>query len=351
MTSYLRSPRLRSRVKRLTLRGLDRVAGRSGSVELSGERLQTHLGWRPDPRPGGRIVPPSTRVADTGVVPLTSPIFVTGRFRAGTTLLWNVLRNARGTTAYYEPFNERRWFDPAKRGSRVDKTHRGVSSYWDEYDGLADLAPLFRSRWHERNLYMGADASDPAMEAYVRALITHAAARPVLQFNRIDFRLPWFRARFPDAFIVHLLRNPRDQWCSTLVDPSAFGSEAPTELFERFDHFYLRLWVDQLRAPFPCLASSDGAHPYRAFYLLWRLSQVFGLSYANLTITLEDLVGQPDEAIQTLLAATGLATSAVESAVRVVEPSPFGRWMEYASDQWFTRHEDAAEQALNGMIA
>ena len=69
-----------------------------------------------------------------------SPYPETERFRSGSTLLWNIFRNRKGKTAYYEPFNERRWFDPEARSSRVDATHRGVSDYWREYDGLGELA-------------------------------------------------------------------------------------------------------------------------------------------------------------------------------------------------------------------
>jgi hypothetical protein len=32
-----------------------------------------------------------------------APIFVTGRFRSGTTLLWNIFRHIDGCTSYYEP--------------------------------------------------------------------------------------------------------------------------------------------------------------------------------------------------------------------------------------------------------
>src|SRR5262245_55459716 len=41
------------------------------------------------------------------------PLFITGRFRSGSTLLWQLFRALPGVTCYYEPFNERRWFDPA----------------------------------------------------------------------------------------------------------------------------------------------------------------------------------------------------------------------------------------------
>jgi hypothetical protein len=75
-------------------------------------------------------------------------IIITGRFRSGSTLLWNLFRNINGMTAYYEPFNERRWFDPHVRGARVDPTHKNVDEYWREYEGLEALAHLcspFRS--------------------------------------------------------------------------------------------------------------------------------------------------------------------------------------------------------------
>src|SRR5437763_16548303 len=50
-------------------------------------------------------------------VPQHSPIFITGRFRSGSTLLWNIFRHIPGCTAYYEPLNERMWFDRKARGA------------------------------------------------------------------------------------------------------------------------------------------------------------------------------------------------------------------------------------------
>ena len=55
-----------------------------------------------------------------------APVFLTGRFRSGSTLLWNLFRNVPDCTSFYEPLNERRWFDPSTRGQRVDRTHLGV---------------------------------------------------------------------------------------------------------------------------------------------------------------------------------------------------------------------------------
>src|SRR5262245_25011535 len=70
---------------------------------------------------------------EIGVAPVRSTsqsgegaVFVTARFRSGSTLLWNLFRNVKGVTAYYEPLNERRWFDPKFRGRHTDQTHRFV---------------------------------------------------------------------------------------------------------------------------------------------------------------------------------------------------------------------------------
>src|SRR6266436_6457525 len=123
-------------------------------------------------------------------------VFITGRFRSGSTLLWNVFRHTPGCTAYYEPLNERRWFDPQRRGAHTDKTHRQVENYWREYDGLEKLAAEFREDWNCRNLYMDGSAWDENLKRYIQILLYEAKGRAVLQFNRVDFRLPWLRAHF-----------------------------------------------------------------------------------------------------------------------------------------------------------
>lgn len=143
-------------------------------------------------------------------------IFLTARFRSGSTLLWNVLRHVEGMWAYYEPFNRRPWLEPDRAKER-DPSHLHVSGgYWDEYQGLEDLRQHYREDWTRYRLYMDASAWDEDMLTYLRSLIARAQGRPFLQFNRLDFRLPWVKHWFPFARIVHLCRHPRDQWLSTL---------------------------------------------------------------------------------------------------------------------------------------
>src|SRR6185295_9584612 len=113
------------------------------------------------------------------------------------------------------------------------------------------------------------------MKRYVEILIERARGRPVLQFNRVDFRLPWLRKTFPGAKILHLYRHPRDQWCSTLMDPSAFPKERTIADFAAHDHFYLRNWARDLKYHFPFLDEQHLDHPYEMFYYVWKLSYLF----------------------------------------------------------------------------
>lgn len=275
--------------------------------------------------------PPGPRLrADT--------IIVTGRFRSGSTLWWNLFRQATGTTSYYEPFNERRWFDADARGNRIDSTHRGVDDYWREYDGLDELGRYYDESWIGRRIYMSAEAYHPAMLAYVETLIARAHGRAVLQFNRIDFRLPWFRAWFPNAPIVHIYRHPRDQWCSTLAG-AAFGPERRLDEFQPFDAFYLRLWAEDLKHYFPFLTLDPGAHPYELFFEIWRLSLIFGQAYADVSVAFEALLDDPAGVITRVFDACRLPIDDLGRLTALVEPVGTGAWRRYADDPWFSAIE------------
>lgn len=277
----------------------------------------------------------------------TGTLFITGRFRSGSTLLWNLFRKLDGHTAYYEPFNERRWFDGDVRGNHTDSTHRGVDDYWTEYAGLTHLAEYYQEDWIQYRLYMGRDSYEPAMQAFIDELILAASGRAVLQFNRVDFRLPWLRENYPGATILHIYRNPRDQWCSVLR-----GSQYPldAETAAGFqDHFYQNVWVRDLCRQFPFLADFKGRHQYFTFYLLWKLSFDFGIKYADLSISMERLTATPREALADILAATRSEADVSRLNLAFID-KPESRWQSYASDQWFQAIEMECEVVLNNFF-
>lgn len=275
-------------------------------------------------------------------------VIVTARFRSGSTLLWNLFRHVPGVTAYYEPFNNRRWFDEALRGGRVDPTHRGVQDYWREYDGLPrEIGELYDEEWIRRRLYMDGTQWEPRMRAYIDCLVDNAPGRPVLQFNRVDFRLGWLRSQYPRAKFVHIFRHPRDQWCSTLLGSNAFGpTSGGMREFQKHDRFYLTTWVRDLGLVFPFLQHDSPNHPYRQHYYLWKLSWLFGRAYSDVSVRFEDLVTRPRQSVEDMLGKLNLERCVAEQLVAHVEKPELGRWREYADASWFEVHEAECERVL-----
>ena len=74
-----------------------------------------------------------------------------------------------------------------------------------------NVGAVYREEWINRNPYMNSSSWGQDMLEYVTRLIEAALGRAVLQFNRIDFRLAWFRHMFPAVHFVHLYRHPLDQ--------------------------------------------------------------------------------------------------------------------------------------------
>ena len=273
-------------------------------------------------------------------------IFVTGRFRSGSTLMWNIFRNVPGVTSYYEPFNERRWFDVDGRGSEVDQTHLGIRDYWVEYDQLSVLGQYFQEDWKFRQLYMPASAYNCAMQRYIETMILRAPGRPVLQFNEVDFRLGWLRAWFPGVPIIHIFRHPRDQWCSTLQKEARTSARCRVREFEAYDGFYLLRWARDLRHSFPFLTMNGDAFAYELYYQIWKLSYLFGQRYAELSLRFEDLIADPRLQIRRILDVAGMSEVDVEPLVPLVSPVRTGKWRECADADWFSEIEVRVDETI-----
>lgn len=342
----------RRHLRDLLFRFIRKAAGSEQGRRIAADSLRGVLQQSPQISPvwqGGPLTPYGDLAAadlSTWTSRRRAAVIITGRFRSGSTFLWNVFRAGGGFTSYYEPLNERRWFDPATRGSRVDSTHKNVDDYWREYEGLTELGKYFRPEWNHRDLYMAAGFHDPDMKRYVEVLIERAPLRPVLQFNRIDFRLPWIRWNFPEAMVLHLYRHPRDQWWSTFLGAAPFPASGRMEDFEPHDKFYLKSWARDLTYHFPFLEERAIEHPYQAFYFIWKLSYLFGKKYAHVSVSYEDIIENPRLELGRLLELLDARDFDFRKVEPLISPPSRGKWRQYAPEDWFRRHETICETVL-----
>ncbi len=249
-------------------------------------------------------------------------------------------------TAYYEPLNPRKWFDASARGTRVDASHREVQDYWQEYDRLAGCEVPWDDRWPSRDLYLSPCVPARQLKRYLELLIESADGRAVLQFNRADFRLHWLRRAFPQASLVHLHRNPRDQWLSTFIKHAPVPLDAIVKDFQPFDEFYLLPWAADLRRWFPLFSEIDDLHPYELSYLISRMSLVYGQNFSDISIAYEDLVAQSRETLRSLGDAVGIPNFNQIALVDSIDARSVGRWRDYADDDWFAVREERMESIL-----
>ena len=274
-----------------------------------------------------------------------SPVFLTGRFRSGTTALWRVFEEHPGFQAYYEPLHDGLLGHIAF--TSPSKGHRGVESYWGAYHNiLPDLHSSYRRDFGTDRLLLEADQQHDELESYLRMLIDRSQPlRPVLQFNRVDFRLPWLRRKFPEATIVHLVRNPRDTWVSSRRHLKTAAWDDALEV----DAFDLLQWTMSLADEFPFLADPANS-AYVRHYQLARLSELMGERCADVTLSFEaDLLGAGVPAGSKLVEAGVLSAADLPNVESVIDHDQGESWSKIRPAGWFEAQEAQAEAQLDGL--
>lgn len=274
----------------------------------------------------------------------SAPIFITARFRSGSTFLWNFFSNIQQATAFYEPLQEN-LPQHLIRQTPSQGSHVGVRSYWQEYSHIKEeLTQIHRSAFGFRKLLLEKDEEYPELKKYIDFLLhsSQPETTPVLQFNRVDFRLPWLKEQFPEAIIIHLYRNPRDQWFS-MVKEHLPEDVADSDINTNYD---LLLWTVYLAKHFPFL--TDGiTSSYERHYYIWRLSEIMGKRCAHTSIDYDhEIQSTPEIALQKINQLTDITSGYEKDFISQIAPVHTGRWAEIRPAQWFEAIETKCEKKL-----
>jgi hypothetical protein len=272
-----------------------------------------------------------------------NPVFIVGRFRSGTTALWNVFRQSPHVFAVYEPLHDQLLMR-LRSVLPVDPSHHRVSDYFKELRPHFDrIAAVHRREFATARLALGGEDDHPELKEYISTLISLAGhQRAVLKFVRADFRLPWLKRNFPDAIILYIWRNPRDQWISMLGKHAEEWANLP-----RVNAFYLNTFSSSLISYLPDLMSPEMRHSYASAYLLWRISKALGERYSDRCIDFDTSFSAKNKHLfDDLEQLTGVALG--DKAVATVQrPDGGPRWPRYADQVPFPELERKCEIVLS----
>jgi hypothetical protein len=210
-------------------------------------------------------------------------IFISGRFRSGTSMLWNLFNQLPHTTCWYEPLHPNLISHVEYVKPKQD--HLGIDDYWQNYRKLNNLETKHSHKFGQQYIYLEKDTKWPELNEYIEFLIQNSDTNTVvLQFNRVDLRLTWLKNNFPFAKIVHIQRQPRCLWKSSrkhLKDSDKHNESHP-------DAYDLMQWSADLASTFPMLAPVKSRSSYFRHYFIWKLAQRLANSSADLNLSLEN---------------------------------------------------------------
>jgi hypothetical protein len=275
----------------------------------------------------------------------TAGLFVVGRFRSGTTVIWNVLRHIPGVRPYYEPCHDS-LLEHLRLNSSPDPTHVRVSEYWKEYAPImANLPRYYRKEFGIERLCLPEGAEHAELKDYLDFLLASGSTDEIacLKLNRMDLRLPWLRNNFPDTPVVYIYRDPRDQWVSI------FRAEHGTAIDDPYLNtgYDLMIWSANLFPYVPRLGSSTISSSYERHYLIWRISLELAKVYADCIINFEqELQDEPERGLVKLLHMLGRDDDAHRDLRDLIVSAKRNTWEAYHQAHWFADIEGRCDRYL-----
>jgi hypothetical protein len=250
-------------------------------------------------------------------------VFLTGDFCSGSTLLFTLFRQTSQYHCLYEPLH------PLLREYliwplRAYEHHYYVRDYFNEFAGFDRVNELFDPTWGTHDLYLRGDSSAPELKRYLDYLIETGLtrnSRVLLKFNRMNFRLPWLKANFPSATIVHIHRDKESEWKSILRrGQEHVGREDIGQHSAHFEGFQIATWCEDLKRQFPELAAEASQNGYERFSKLYDRSLADQLAHADLSLEYRTLCRNFDVEGKRMFDAVGCTADLAPLKALVVPP-------------------------------
>lgn len=242
-------------------------------------------------------------------------LFIVTQPRSGSTIFWQTFRRDTRLTSYNEPFNPhlRHNIESGKDYySPKSQTHNQV---FKEFLAVPDL---MRSNWStvqpSEELY---DRFIDHQVTYVSALL-ETGDHVCIDFVRCNGKVRHLREAFPDALIVHLVRDPRS-WTTSHLRP--YGDWLPGLPDNFFCHTgWFNYWSRQRLAQH---LSLDGYAHEQLFQIWHRLTRAAEEALPDITVQFEHFTHHPEAVLKTIYQFLDLPYAAIDTSdIRPAKP-PF----------------------------
>jgi hypothetical protein len=237
------------------------------------------------------------------------PVFIHSLFRAGSTYIFNVFRRSdAGYWCYQESLHEIAFMAKdspellqVDHGDEKVKTLRHPNIDRPYFQELYEVWPDWQDEIKESSVYdayFSENIQDNGI-GFWRSLINRAKGRPVFQECRTSGRIKAIKTQL-EGIHLYLWRNPWDQWWSYKIN-DYFDTANQLIVHAAKSPTPLKLMLHALRLPRYDRKDIAGAfgfyrerpltteESYLVFYMLWCMALREGLTYADLTISIDHL--------------------------------------------------------------